>query len=314
MRRLTIIGFAFAAAAMPALAVDGGIGRTLTGTWVLPSTAVVGPAPGFGFTTLPIGYMGAMGGDRLDPVGGSIVTNDESNGSVNVLIPRYVYKTETTKVSFASACMIPVSWWGGSSHLQVNGITQSSSSANASVGDVNAIPLTVGFHFSENNNLSISTWFFAPTGLFRPGNLSNVGMGVWTVMPNLGHTYYWKKANLEFDNFVGFDIYSHNALTNYTSGTMFHWDGMAIKYFGKKRFGVGAIGANQTQITNDRGPLADLFHGFEGRKWGVGPTVLYVAKAEKPGVTLHVRWINEFKVTNMLKGNVLMAGIGLSFN
>jgi hypothetical protein len=41
--------------------------------------------------------------------------------------------------------------------------------------------------------------------------------------------------------------------------------------------------------------------------------VLYVAKAEKPGVTVHLRWLNEFKVTNMLKGNILMAGISLSF-
>jgi hypothetical protein len=312
MRRLVIIGLAVVAAAVPVLAVDGGIGHTLPGTWILPSTAVVGPDPGFSFTTLPIGYMGAMGGSRVDPVGGVLVTNDQSNASLNILIPQYVYKTDTERVSFATTFMLPINWWGGSGSEQLNGISQSESSANAGIGDVVAIPLTVGIHFSPDNNLAISTWFFAPTGLFRPGNLSNVGMGVWTVMPNVGHTYFWKKHNLEFDNFVGFDVYTHNAITNYNSGTMFHWDGMVIQYFAKKRVGVGAIGSNLTQITDDTGPLAETLHGFAGRTSGVGPTALYVARVAKPGVTLQLRWINEFKVTNMLKANIFMAGVSLS--
>jgi hypothetical protein len=179
--------------------------------------------------------------------------------------------------------MVPVNWWGVSAQQRVNGVPQNTNSANASVGDVVAIPLTVGIHFSENNNLAVSAWLFTPTGLFQPGNISSVGMGVWAVMPNFAHTYLWEKRNLEFDNFVGFDIYGHNAATNYSSGTMFHWDGMALHYFAKKRFGLGAIVSNLTQITDDKGPLADALNGFAGRAWGVGPIVLYVAKRENPG-------------------------------
>lgn len=40
--------------------------------------------------------------------------------------------------------------------------------------------------------------------------------------------------------------------------------------------------------------------------------VLYVAKRENPGMSFQLRWIDEFKVTNMLKGNTLMAGVTLS--
>ena len=36
--------------------------------------------------------------------------------------------------------------------------------------------------------------------------------------------------------------------------------------------------------------------------------MFYVAKVEKPGVILQLRWINEFKVTNLLKGNAFMFG------
>jgi hypothetical protein len=207
--------------------------------------------------------------------------------------------------------MIPANWWGVSGSVlntSTNVFTQTST-ANASVGDIILIPVTAGIHFSENNNLSLSFWIWAPTGLWRTGNISNVGMGVVTFMPNFGHTYYWKKHKVQFDNFVGFDIYQRNRATNYGSGTMFHWDGMGVKYFGEKKLGIGAVIANQTQITDDSGPLADLLHGFAGRKWGVGPTIIYSARADNPGVTLQFRWINEFAVTNMLKGNVFMAGV-----
>jgi hypothetical protein len=39
-----------------------------------------------------------------------------------------------------------------------------------------------------------------------------------------------------------------------------------------------------------------------------------VAKVEKPGVVLQLRWVNEFEVTNLLKGNTLMLGVTLKFN
>jgi hypothetical protein len=52
-------------------------------------------------------------------------------------------------------------------------------------------------------------------------------------------------------------------------------------------------------------------HGFEGRAWGAGPMVLYVAKAEKPGVTFVFKWVPEFTVSNLLKGNTLL--LGMSF-
>lgn len=39
----------------------------------------------------------------------------------------------------------------------------------------------------------------------------------------------------------------------------------------------------------------------------------YVAKVEKAGVFLQLRWINEFEVTNLLKRNTLMLGVTLRF-
>lgn len=313
MGRLVIIGIAFAVAAAPALAVEGALGRTLPGVWIQPQGAVIGPTAGFNFTTMPIGYMGTIGGAREVPIGGSIFTNVDANVNANYLVPQYVYKTETPKVSFASSFMGVVNWAGVSGSLLTSNFSRSASSANAGMGDVIISPLTAGIHFSDTNNLAISAMIFAPTGQFRPGNLSNLGMGEWTIMPNIAHTYFWEKRGLEIDNLVGFDIYGQNATTKYTSGTMFHWDGMVIQYL-SKRVGFGVIGSNLTQIANDRGPVADILHGFEGRAWGIGPMALYVAKVEKPGVVVQLRWINEFEVTNLMKGNMFLLGVTLKLN
>ena len=46
--------------------------------------------------------------------------------------------------------------------------------------------------------------------------------------------YLWKKRGLEFDNFIGFDIYTQNRTTKYKSGTMFHWDGMVIQHLSER--------------------------------------------------------------------------------
>jgi hypothetical protein len=306
--RAVIIAVALTVASIPALAVEQAIGRTLPGIWIMPQAGVVGPEAGFSFSTLPIGYMGAIGGAREVPIGGAIVANLNVNVSANYLVPQYVYKTDSTKVSLSSEFLGLVNWVGASASAQLNDFSGNFSRSNGGLGDVAFVPLTVGLHFSENSNLALSAMVFAPTGLYRPANISNLGMNEWTVMPNFAYTYLWKDRGLEFDNFVGFDIYSKNIEVNYKSGTMFHWDGMVVQYL-SKRFGFGGIVSNLTQITNDTGPIADRLHGFEGRAWGAGPMVVYVAKSDKPMVALQLRWINEFEVTNLMKGNVFEFGL-----
>lgn len=305
---LVLAGVAVTILCDPALAVEGALGRTLPGVWIQPQGAVVGPESGFSFTTFPIGYMGAIGGGRLVPTGGSIYSNVNANIQTNWLVPEYVYKAETPKVSFSSGFLGVVTWVGSDGALQFNGLSGTTSQSNAGAGDMAFYPLTAGIHLGENNNLALSTMIFAPVGHWSPGSITNLGMNEWTIMPNFGHSYLWKKRGLEFDNFVGFDIYTENPTTHYKSGTMFHWDGMAMQYL-SERAAFGLIASNLTQLNNDTGPFTNLLHGFEGRAWGVGPIVMYVAKVEKPGVILQLRWVNEFEVTNLVKGNMLMLGL-----
>jgi hypothetical protein len=55
LQRVILMGAAFAVVVLPASVVEGAVGRTLPGVWVMPQGAVVGPTPGFSFTVMPIG-------------------------------------------------------------------------------------------------------------------------------------------------------------------------------------------------------------------------------------------------------------------
>jgi len=69
-----------------------------------------------------------------------------------------------------------------------------------------------------------------------------------------------------------------------------------------------------TQLNNDTGPLAEVLHGLQGRAWGSGPVALYVARRENPGVTIQFRWVREFAVKNLLKGDVLFLGLTIKLD
>jgi hypothetical protein len=307
LRRVIIAGIAFAIAVLPTMAVENAVGRSLPGVWVMPQGAVVPTEPGLTFTLMPVGYMGAIGGGRLTPIAGNLVANVSANVSENFLIPQYVYKTETPKVSFASSFYLPVNWYGVTGSIEVGDLFSRSANFNSrGISDVFFSPLTAGIHFSEDNNLAIDTKIFAPTGAYKLGNLSNLGMNEWTIQPNVSHTYLRRKSGQEIDNYVGFDIYSQNPTTRYTSGTVFHWDGMLFQYL-SERCGFGAVVSNLTQISKDSGPLSNVLNGFQGSAWGAGPIVMYVVKPKNPGVILQLRWVNEFEVTNMTKGKHVSA-------
>jgi hypothetical protein len=298
---VVIAGFMLAVLAVPVMAVENALGRTIPGIWVHPRMGVVPTGPNFSFTVIPLGYTGSIGRPqilRVTALAGTFVDKVSADISENVLVPQYVYKTENPKIGLASTLYLPITYRSAT--------TSSTTFTDAGLADVFFSPLTVGIHFSENNHLAIDTKVWAPTGTFAIGDLANLGMNAWTFTPNLAHTYMWKKRGLEVDNYVAFDIYLQNPTIKYTSGTVFHWDGMLFQYF-SERGGLGAIISHETQISRDRGRLADRLNGFQGNAWGAGPMVMYALKDQR--IILQFRWIPEFHVTNLLKGNALLLSL-----
>jgi hypothetical protein len=166
----------------------------------MPQGGVIGPDPGFSFTVIPIGYSGSISGTQEIPIAGTLETDISADVSTNYLVPRYVYKTEIPKINLASTLMVPGNWVGATAAAQSGDFAHTISNANAALGDIIMSPLSVGIHFSNTNNLAIGCMIFAPTGAYTKGNISNTGLGIWTFMPNIEHTYEWPNQGLELDN------------------------------------------------------------------------------------------------------------------
>src|SRR5262249_24100452 len=153
---------------------------------------------------------------------------------------------------------------------------------------------------------------WAPTAFYSTSRLANPGMNCWTFTPNLSYTKLWLKNNLEFDVVAGFDIYTINPATQYTSGTMFRLD-MQLLQRTKAGLGYGLIFSWFHQITPDTGGLSGRLNGFEGRALAIGPSFLYKTKLGKSPVEWNFRWIYEFDTQNRPQGNSLMLNLGASF-
>jgi hypothetical protein len=319
--KLILTAGAVTAFCFPVPAIEGAFGRTVPGFWITPRAGVVGPKPGLSLSIVPVGYRGSMSAINSAakteaPVGiavaGVLVPRIDLDGISNYLVTQYVYKTDTERVSFESSFKTRPTWAAVTASFGPS--DRGKTFTDTGFADLIFSPLIVGVHFSQTNNLAIGAMVFAPTARFRASNLSNLSAGAWTVMPHIAHTYTWPEKGLELDNYVGFDIYGSNSTTRYRSGTMFHWDGMLLKYWAKNRFAAGGVLGNLTQITDDTGPLADRLHGFRGRVWGAGPVGLYVARLNDPKIVVQFRAIPEFGASNLTQGITLLIGLTFKWN
>jgi hypothetical protein len=116
---VALLGTSLALFSAPAYAVEGALGRTLPGVWVMPQGAVIGPQAGFTATLMPVGYLGSISGKTEIPVARKLVTDISVSLSMNYLIPQYVYKSGNPKFNFASSLMAPVAWVGVDAFAQV---------------------------------------------------------------------------------------------------------------------------------------------------------------------------------------------------
>ena len=105
------IGIVLIAASLPAFAVEGAVGRALPGAWVMPQGGVIGPHPGFSVTLMPFGYSATSGALEI-PDAGLLEAEVSANVNLNNVVPQYVYKTKSPKISLATTFIVPVAWVG----------------------------------------------------------------------------------------------------------------------------------------------------------------------------------------------------------
>src|SRR5437016_4577486 len=96
--------------ATPALAVEGGLGRPISGMQILPYAGLVPPDPGFAVSVGETYYEGSIGGARSVPIAGLLVANVDMKVSFTPITVLYIWNTPTKTWNFASAASLPLAW------------------------------------------------------------------------------------------------------------------------------------------------------------------------------------------------------------
>jgi hypothetical protein len=93
-----------------ALAVEGGLGRPISGMQIAPFAGVIPPEPGVAVAIGETYYEGSIGGGRSVPIAGLLVANVDMKASFTPIALFYIWPTPTEQWNFASAVSFPLAW------------------------------------------------------------------------------------------------------------------------------------------------------------------------------------------------------------
>ncbi|OTG90972.1 SphA family protein [Acinetobacter sp. ANC 3813] len=303
---LTIGGF------QSALAVEGGIGRPITGMQVQPLNGLLPIEEGGVLTLSSIYYDGNFERSRTTPLIGKVTAGLDYGVSYNLLNGIFVWKTNE-KWSLATTVAAPVQHTKIGAYINNREYEESSTK----IGDVMFSPLMLNYHLNPIMHALFGVTFYAPTGSYDVDALANAGQNTWTIVPNLAFTTILPKMNGEITANMAYEFYSKNDATQYENGDIFRLDLLGLKRFGElggDGLGVGAVFGWIEQTTDDKGPLADLMNGFKGKSMGVGPIITYDKKLSKTaGISASLRGVYEFDVKNRPEGEAYQFSLNYQY-
>jgi len=93
-----------------ALAVEGGLGRPISGMQIAPFAGLVPPEPGLAVLTGETYYEGFIGGAATVPIAGLLVANVDTKAAFTPIGLLYIWPTPTKTWNFASVVNFPLAW------------------------------------------------------------------------------------------------------------------------------------------------------------------------------------------------------------
>ena len=289
-----------------ALAVEGGLGRPISGMQITPFAGIIPPEPGLAVATGETYYSGSIGGGLDVPIAGLLVANVDVKASFTPIGLLYIWPTPTKSWNFASVVTFPLAWVECEASLSLGPFAVRKKDSIFGLYDLAFTPIIASHHFSETDHLAFSFSFWAPTGSYEKGKLANLSLNDWTFIPGVAYTKVVPKVNIELTAMWDMDFYTEDPATRYQSGIQSDLELLAIKRF-KNGFGIGFVESWIQQLTDDTGAPASL-NGFVGRAFGIGPIVTYSTKLGKSHLDFNARWIHDFDVSKAVEGD------GFSFN
>lgn len=308
----TLLSMALVSAAC--WATEGGLGRQIAGTNVLPNAGIVAPDPISAANLTQIYFDGSIGGSREVPIAGQTSVGLRGQISFTLLSLLKTWDTDTGNWNFASGITLPYVWTKVQANLTGQQRAGASSDIAANLFDMYFTPIVAGYHFSETSHMALSMSIWAPTGRYNADAMANPSLNNWTFVPQVAYTRIFPESKWQLDMVAGLQFYTRNTATDYQNAPLFSMDVMGRRKF-DNGVGAGLIVGTIQQLGSDSGPTADRLDGFKGRDWAMGPILTYDRKlAHERSLSLSLRWVPTISSKNRLDSNdTVMATATLVF-
>ena len=304
---LTVLTFG----ATRAFAVEGGLGRPISGMQIAPFAGVIPPEPGLAVATGETYYEGSIGGGRTVPIAGLLVANVDMKAAFTPIALFYIWPTPTKEWNFASAVSFPLAWLEVTANLSLGPLSIRKTESTFGLFDLVFTPIIASHHFSQTDHLAFSFTFWAPTGSFEKGRLVNLSQNTWTFIPGVAYTKILPEDNIELTGIWQMEFDTEDHATHYQNGILSDLEVLGIKRF-KNGLGIGFVESWIQQVNDDAGAPAAL-NGFAGRAFGIGPIATYSTKVGKSHLDLSARWIHDFGVSRRIEGDAFNFSVSLKF-
>ena len=256
-------------ASSPAVAVEGAIGRPITGMQVAPYAGVIPPDPGFSWQLGYIYYSGSIDASRDVPIGGELAAGLDVDLSLVLATGIYIWDTTVPHWNFASMFTLPYIAVEVDADAVLGGGSRRVSDSASNLFDIYFAPIIASYHVSELEHWSFALYIYAPTADYEVGSLANPGLNNWAFTPSVGYTRLFSDGLLEFSALAGVQFYTENKATNYQNGELFTLDLHLMKRF-PNHWGVGLVGGWIEQLSDDEaGSIIELLDGFKSRSLGI---------------------------------------------
>ena len=309
--KLIVALIVFISLSPSAFAVEGGLGRPISGMSIAPFAGVISPEPGFAVAIGETYYEGSIGGGRTVPIAGLLVANVDMKASFTPLSLLYIWNTPTKEWNFASAVSFPLAWLEVEANISLGPFSVRKKDSTFGLFDLVFTPIVASHHFSQTDHMAFSFTFWAPTGSFEKGKLVNLSQNTWTFIPGVAYTKILPIPNIELSGIWQMEFDTEDHATHYQNGILSDLEALAIKRF-KNGFGIGFVESWIQQVNDDEGAPAAL-NGFLGRAFGIGPIVTYSTKLGKSHLDFSARWIHDFDVSKRVAGNAFNFSASLKF-
>ncbi len=230
---------------------------------------------------------------------------------LNIVGASYTFDTPIQGMTYTVGVAVPF----GYAELTADivgplGGTRSASANTFDIADIAVTPFAVNWSMG-NLHFRLAEVIIAPTGAYDDDKVVNIGRNYWAFDTVGAVTYFDPQMGIEFSAAPGIMFNTRNDATDYKTGTEFHLDFTANKFFAPN-FTLGLRGYYYKQVTGDEGSGARL-GSFKSEAFGLGPGLFWQPQFAGGKLSIVGKYMWDITATNRFDSEYGTIGVAWQF-